>query len=377
MDTVTINLDILDWVASRIGTSRDDLPATIATRKADRERIAAGHLTVSQVEKIAQKARVPFGVLFLEKPPTTPRLDIPDLRQTPDPAPLSEDFVEVYTDALAKHDWYRRQLLTRDARPPTFVGKFRFGQRLRADEVATDILKTLDISDADRSQSQNADAYFSRLAMKAENAGVLVMKASYVKAQTRRALSVKEFRGFAVADKLAPLILINGRDAEVATVFTLMHELAHIWLGQSGVSDVTLIRSRGLEQFCNQIAARILLPETALKRVWLALKDVIAVAKHFRVSRFVAGIHLVHAGYITQEELNGVLETKLIAKKKGPVSQMTMIPIRNSRRLTRELVYSAARGETLYREAASLLNVKPDTVVALFESMRKKRIADR
>ncbi len=203
------------------------------------------------------------------------------------------------------------------------------------------------------------------------------MKASYVKAQTRRALSVKEFRGFAVADKLAPLILINGRDAEVATVFTLMHELAHIWLGQSGVSDVTLIRSRGLEQFCNQIAARILLPETALKRVWLALKDVIAVAKHFRVSRFVAGIHLVHAGYITQEELNGVLETKLTAKKKGPVSQMTMIPIRNSRRLTRELVYSAARGETLYREAASLLNVKPDTVVALFESMRKKRIADR
>lgn len=356
-----------------MGTSRDELPSILARRETDRRRIAAGQVTISQAEKIAHLAKVPFGTLFLPTPPPVPELDIPDLRQTPNPAPLGEDFVDVYTDVLAKHEWYRRQLRGRDARPPSFVGRFRYSQRPSPATVAADIVKVLHLSDLDRAQSPDADAYFSRLARRAEDAGVLVIKAGFVKASTRRSLSVKEFRGFAIADKLAPLIFVNSRDAEVATVFTLLHELAHIWLGQSGVSDVALFRSKGLEQFCNQVAAHVLVPAKALRDQWERLHDVLAVAKHFRVSRFVAGIHLVDLGLISQQELDTVLSKKLPIPKKTPVNGLITIPIRNSRRLTYELVSSAARGETLYRDAASLLNVKPDTVVSLYHALRESR----
>jgi Zn-dependent peptidase ImmA (M78 family) len=372
MDTVTINAVILEWVAGRMGTSREELPATLASRKSARERIAAGQLTVSQIEKIAKKARVPFGTLFLDKPPAAPKMDIPDLRQTPNPTPLGEDFTDTYVDVVAKHAWYRAQLSARGVRPPGFVGRFRFSEKPKADAVAADIVSTLGISDRDRAQSPNAEAYFSCLARKAEDAGVLIMKASFVKAQTRRPLSVAEFRGFAIADKFAPLIFVNSNDAEVATVFTLMHELAHIWLGQSGISEVEIRHATGLEKFCNQVAAEVLVPATALKSEWDRVRDVRAVAEHFRVSRFVAGIHLLDLKIISQKDLDTALSGKLPPRKKGKVSQLVMIPIRNSRRLTLDLVSSAARGETLYREAASLLNVKPDTVVTLYDSLRKK-----
>jgi Zn-dependent peptidase ImmA (M78 family) len=376
VDTVTIAAAILDWVADRIGTSREELPATIARRKSDRDRIAAGNLTVPQVQKIAKKARVPFGVLFLSQPPATPQLDIPDLRQTVNPLPLDDDFFDTYADALAKHAWYRRQLIGREAKRPTFVGRFRASTSRSARAVAADIVSTLGITDRDRARSRSADDYFTCLAKKAEEVGVLVMKASYVKAQTRRPLAVTQFRGFAIADGVAPLVFVNGNDAHVATVFTLMHELAHIWIGESGVSEVEIARASGIEAFCNNVAAEILVPTPALRGEWARVQDVQAVAKHFRVSRFVAGIHLARLGLITQEHLDAVLSVPLPRRQKAKVSQIVLVPIRNSRRLTAELVNSAARGETLYRDAASLLNVKPDTVVALYERSKGRRVAE-
>ncbi len=79
------------------------------------------------------------------------------------------------------------------------------------------------------------------------------------------AISVEAFRGFALADTVAPFIVINDQDAAVAWSFTLLHELAHLWLGKTGVSGRR--PDAQIEKFCNDVAALILLPQHELPAI--------------------------------------------------------------------------------------------------------------
>lgn len=229
MDALTLSPDVLKWAADQAGKSFEALVQIIAKRDRDRTRVLEGRLTSPQAEKVAKLTGVPFGLLFLKEPPQLERPSIPDLRQTPDPSPLSRNFAEVLEDALRKQQWYIDHLREVGAQPIPFVGKFADVGRPKTEDIAGDIKATLGLSSAVRTAARTADDYFTSIAVKAEAVGVLVMKSGIVKSNTKRPLSVKEFRGFALADPLAPLVFINGRDALVASVFTLVHELAHIW----------------------------------------------------------------------------------------------------------------------------------------------------
>jgi Zn-dependent peptidase ImmA (M78 family) len=364
--SLNLSTIVLDWAAKSVGESLESIATALARRPAVRERIMRGELTVAQAEKLAKQTRVPFGLLFLEEPPQLTQPAIPDLRQMDTPAPLSRDFFDVLADVLGKQEWYAAQLKRLDASAIPFVGRFKLNEALPAIVVAEDIRGTLGFTDECRSVSTTPEAYFSAISAKAESVGVLVMKNGIVKSNTRRALTEQEFRGFALADPLAPIVFVNGRDAGVASVFTLLHELAHVWLGETGVSDVFGPRDRDLERFCNRVAAEVLVPKAAFLREWQRTPDADVVARHFRVSRFVVGIRAVQLGRLTQAALDTLMATRLPQRKRSDGGNgLANIPIRNSRRLTRALVMSAVRGETMYRDAARLLNVRPDTVVTL------------
>lgn len=325
-----------------------------------------GQLTSPQAEKVAKLTGVPFGLLFLQKPPEIARPAIPDLRQTAEPSPLSRDFREVWEDALRKQQWYKDRLLELGATPLSFVGRFGDSALRKPEDIANDLVTVLALTPALRAVAKTADEYFSLIADRAEAVGVLVMKSGIVKSNTRRPLSVKEFRGFAIVDPLAPLVFVNGRDAMVASVFTLVHELAHIWLGQSGVSDLRSHLLKGIERVCNQVAAEVLVPRAEFLRQWELGDDLGRLAKVFRVSRLVIARRALDLVKIDQAAYDAIARATLVnTRTSSGGSPYRTIPTRNSKRLTAALVKSALAGETLLREAASLLSVRPETVMEL------------
>ncbi len=365
-DTLQVSRRILDWAAHQTGESLQSVAESIAKRPRDRERILSGDLTPGQVEKIAKRAGVPFGFLFLSEPPMLPRPQIPDLRQRPDALPLSADFFDVLEDVLNKRQWFIEHLGDNaDRERVAFVASFKYANHPPAELVARDIRIRLQLTEADRQGSGSTDEYFSLLSERAEALGILVMKSGIVRSNTRRPLSTDEFQGFAIADPVVPIVFVNGRDFVVSTVFTLAHELAHIWLGESGVTDTPRASARGVERLCNQIAAEVLTPKAEFLRYWRGPASVTAIATHFRVSRWVVAIKALELQLIDQATCDAILEVRFSRRTREGGHGLRTIPVRNSKRLTRELVASAMSGRTLIRHAAALLSVRPDTVIAL------------
>jgi len=370
MNQIAIPHSVLNWAAEKAEGSLHSFAEQIAKRKSDREQILEGRLTIPQIEKLAKKARIPFGYLFLSEPPNLDKVEIPDLRRVQDAMPLSDNFYETLEDIKAKQEWFIDFTKESGGGEVSFVGRFK-DRKKSANIIAADIKKELGISDDDRRRSPNAEAYFSRLSEKIERAGVLVFKSSIVRSNTKQALSEQEFRGFAINHKLVPVIFVNGRDAQVASVFTLMHELAHIWIGADGVSDVSAYPNNPIEKLCNEVASKVLVPNEIFMEHWSGLDSIGQIAKYFRVSRVVIARRALDNGLINREEYEEIASRAIRIKGVGKPTIYQTLPIRNSKRLTNAVIADAMSGNTLLRDAARLLNVKPSTVISFGERALK------
>lgn len=375
MAILKLSTEVLEWAAENIGESLESMSESFAANKEKREAFLKGNLTHTQAEKFANKVRIPYGYLFLSKPPKEIYLSIPDLRQTPNPEPLSQDFFEVLEDADRKQQWYKDYLKRIGASELPFVGKFSVS-RSNIKDIVQDITKTLSLTSKDVKSCATSDAYFTLLSKRVEDAGILVLKSGIVRSNTKRALSYKEFKGFALCDPIAPLVFINGKDFEVSWVFTLMHEVSHIWLGQSGVSDLALKPNNGhIEKICNAVAAEILVPEKEFLSAYSKNEDISGLARIFRVSRLVVARRALELKYISKPQYDVIADQSANAKPKlnnSGGNAYATLPVRNSQKLTDALVTSTMGGHTLFRVAARLLNVKPDTVSSLAKNRKKK-----
>jgi Zn-dependent peptidase ImmA (M78 family) len=375
MSNIHVSTTILAWAAGRLGTSLEGLAAAMANPKRV-ENFMSGTLTLTQASELAQKLHIPFGYLFLESPPKDERPQIPDLRQTQQPEPLSLAFYEVLEDIKNKIGWYNALLSEVEADELAFVGKYTNISATTPRIVARDIASTIGFSDSDRNGCKDSESLYNLLASKFEAVRILVFRSGIAKSNTKRPLAVSEFRGFAIADKMSPAIFINGRDAPAAWTFTLVHEAAHIWLGQSGVSDSSAsntVEAHGMEAFCNKVAAEFLTPENLFLKIWEETREakIATLARHFKVSRLVIARRALDFGLINREEYQEIHATSNPKKSENSGGNpYATIPIRSSKRFTEAVVNSAMTGETMLRDAGRLLNIKPGTVVELYKRRR-------
>ncbi|MBF0152522.1 MAG: ImmA/IrrE family metallo-endopeptidase [Magnetococcales bacterium] len=386
MNAVLVKPTMLRWARERAALSEEQLANKL---NVPTSRLLAweGGLkspTFKQAEKIAQKTHVPFGCLFLPEPPPEV-LPIPDLR-TWEGIPLeqpSADFFDLIRNVMFQQDWYREYRLEYGADPLPFVGKFRLGADVQT--VAEDIRRTLNMDHL--LSAPNWEKHLGLLCDRCEEVGIWIMRAGYIGSNTHRTLRVEEFRGFAISDPLVPLIFINGKDAKAAQIFTLAHELAHLWFGESGISNLRFDEAASgkhvrIERVCNRVAAELLVPRARFLAAWNSENspndNVLALTGAFKVSGVVIARRALDLGKIDnltyrtfcQQELKSWQKKQ--EKKTDGGNYYATLPIANGRKFTDAVLISAMSGKLLLRDAGGLLHMNPRTIQELFRQKHKE-----
>jgi Zn-dependent peptidase ImmA (M78 family) len=199
---------------------------------------------------------------------------------------------------------------------------------------------------------------------------VLVMRSGIVGNNTHRKLDVGEFRGFAISHSLAPVVFINSSDAPSARLFTLLHELAHIWLGCSGISNAVPGNTRREEVVCNGVAGEFLAPSVVFAELWAASSQDLAVrvaelAQRFHVSRFVIIRRALDMDLVDQETYSTFYRAELDAFRAadgGGGSFYRNAGAKNSARFAKAVIAEAFSGRLLLRDAGKLLGVQPSKI---------------
>jgi Zn-dependent peptidase ImmA (M78 family) len=267
----------------------------------------AEKLTLRQLEAFAKAASIPFGYLFLSEPPEE-RLPIPHFRTvegTPAEFP-SPDLLETVYTMQRRQAWMREYLVEQGHEALPFVGSANVNSNPQ--ELARRMREALGLNAEWAANLRRWTDALRALQEKPEAAGILVVTSSVVSNNTRRTLSVEEFRGFVLVDEYAPLVFINGADGKAAQMFTLAHELAHVWLGKSAAFDLHNLQpaSDTLEQTCNRIAAEFLVPEDSLQDFWPEARQQPVpfhpIARRFKVSEIVAARRALDLRLITRDD---------------------------------------------------------------------------
>lgn len=293
MTRIEVSPDLLRWARQRAGLSAEALalrfPQLPAWERSERRP------TFRQLEAFAKATRTPFGFLFLPEPPEE-RLPIADLRtiehRLTRPSP---ELLDTIYAMQRRQDWLREERIEGEVDPLEFAGNARLDDDPAA--VGQEMRRAVCVGDGWAAEVASWSEATSDLRRRIEGLGIMAVINGVVGNNTHRKLDVEEFRGFALTDRYAPLIFVNGADAKSAQMFTLAHELAHVWLGPvgEGLSGFDGIFPEGvrIERFCDQAAAEFLVPALELKERWRAVRRVAdpfeRLARHFKVSPIVAG----------------------------------------------------------------------------------------
>ncbi len=385
-----VNPNILVWARETAGFTLGQAAAAIGIKDGKSqtaiEKLASlesGETAPSrpQLLKMAQKYRRPLLTFYLDAPPRRGDRG-EDFRSVPD----RQAAPEARVDALVR-DIRARQATVRDfiledetRRKLAFIGSSKMADGTKP--VLNSIRSGLQLDVEAYRDQPSPEKAFAYLRSKAENAGIFVLLIGNLGSHHTN-ISVEAFRGFALADDVAPFVVINDQDAPTAWSFTLLHEIAHLWLGKTGVSGRS--HDMQIEKFCNDVAAGFLLPADELLNARITLADteqtVISKIDQFatdrHLSRSMVAYSLLRAGMMTEETWKTITawffaqwsksrDAKKDRKKdrKGPNYYVV-----RRHRLGRALLELVSRGidegSLTPTRASKVLGVKPRSVAPL------------
>ena len=374
---VEVAAPLLAWAAERSGLEHQELVRRFP--KLCEWEVGTRMPTLRQLEDFARATRTPVGYLLLDTPPTE-EVPIPDFRTQRDlgvrrPSP---DLLDTIALCQERQDWFQMHARASGQPPLAFVGSLDVGM---APALAADVMRdAIGFGLQERQQYTTWQDALRALIVSVEDSGVLVMTSGIVGANTRRVLDPDEFRGFSLVDDLAPVIFINGADTKAAQIYTLVHELAHLWLGQSALDDPRLGQRsiNGSERWCNQVAAELLVPTASLRERFNRQRPLDEQVEEFRRFYRVSGLVVLHslfdAGLISWDSFSAAygaeldrIEARSTIRSGGDFYRT--LPTRVSHRFARAVITSALEGETLYRDAYRMLGLRKHET---FEQLRDR-----
>ncbi|MCY3767491.1 MAG: ImmA/IrrE family metallo-endopeptidase [Gemmatimonadetes bacterium] len=370
---VEVKPELFRWARERAGIAVDALvrrfPRYLEWESGERQP------TLKQLENLARATHAPIGSFFLSEPLDEP-FPIPDMRTIGD-VTVGRHSVELRDTVylcLQRQDWYRDYARIEGEDSLAFVGSAT--TRSDVETTAEKIRTELDFDVEERGGLRSWTEALRRFIEQADALGVLVMTSGIVGNNTHRRLDPEEFRGFALSDDLAPLVFINGADTKAAQMFTLAHELGHIWLGESALSDVDVVSvpAHEIEGWCNRVAAELLVPRTSLLERYRKNEELPnqlnRLAREFKVSTLVVLRRLHDVDVLDREELGSAYGREMdrirtIEPKSGGSFHPTL-KARVGRRFGDAIVTSTLGGRTSFSESFRLLGIKKASTLRAF-----------
>ncbi len=387
---------VLTWARETAGMSLDDaaraLGLTDARGRTGVQRLEAMELGADEptrplLLKMAKTYRRPLLVFYLAEPPKTGDRG-QDFRTLPGHEKFNPELDALVRDIKARQGLIRSMLEDDKAEALPFVSSATM--ELPAPKLAARMAERLNFSLELYRVAKTRDEAFTYLRETIEASGVYVLLLGNLGSYHTN-IPVEVFRGFALADDIAPLIVINDQDSRTAWSFTALHELAHLWLGQTGISGAD--SENTIERYCNDVAGEFLLPATELRQLAPFLKlSVAAIAEHIepfaqahRVSRAMIAYKLYRAGMIGKTTWGALdqrfkdeylqfkqHEAERNKKAEGGPNYYIVRRHRVGPALLGLVRRSLDEGTITYTKASTVLGVKPRSVEPLL-SMRGAR----
>jgi len=377
MTRVAVPTRMLRWAIDRADVPEETLRERNNLDKLPEWLAGNRQPTLKQLEIFAKATHTPIGYLFLNEPPEE-RVPIPDFRTiaAQPVAHPSPNLLDTIYLCQQRQEWYRDYVRSLGEDPLPLIGSAHTADDINT--TARNIRETLGFDLDQRRRFRTWTDALRHFIEQADQLGVLVMVSGVVGSNNRRKLDPEEFRGFALTDPLAPLIFINGADSKSAQMFTLAHELAHLWLGESALSDATarITPNHAVERWCNHVAAELLVPLDAIRDAHdpdQPLADALqTLARRFKVSTLVILRRLHDARFLSRdrfwaafdEERQRLINLAVEKKRKGSRGDYYLTAAaRVSKRFARAVVVATWEGHSTFTEAYRLLGCRKSSTL--------------
>ena len=380
-----ITPNILRWARE---TSKMSIEQVALKTKVKEEKIALWENgedfpSINQLEKLSKLYRRPIAIFYLPEPPSDFQT-LRDFRRNIASKEYSTALTFLIRDIQSKQTWFSDFLKEEGETQLDFIGKFN--SRTSVEVIALDIIKTLGIESIERNQD-----ILKYWVDKIEQKRIFVSLSSNI--HSHLIIDINEVKGFAVSDKYAPFIFVNSADGKNSQLFTLIHELTHLWINASGVSSFDLIDFRNsedlkkydpIEVLCNRVTAEILMPKSSFSSILRNYKTITPqivekIAKEMRVSSFALSVRMLNLNIISEIQFNQFRKVfkdnydeylKIQAnkpKQKGGPSYYILKIRKNSKAFTLYIYGYYKSGKITGYEANKLLDIK----VSNFKNLEK------
>jgi Zn-dependent peptidase ImmA (M78 family) len=367
---VNVSTNMLTWAIARAGY---ELPIFTA-KFPDIQSWLKGEKkpTFKQLEDFSKKVHIPFGYLLLAEPPKE-QLPITFFRTNNS---LTEDTdINIYDTILMlqrRQSWLREYLQENDFQPLPFVGKYR--NQIKVDEIVTDIRNTLKLPENWAGQFKTWQDAQENLVSRIEEVGIITVFNGVVGNNGHRKIPVEVCRGFVLVDDFAPFMFINNADWKAAQMFTLIHELAHVWIGSSAGFDFRQLQPANdpTEKLCDKVAAEFLVPQKSFNDAWERTTDIKQLALHFKVSETVIARRALDMGKWTKKDFSNFYvkhAARAFTKKENQPTGGDFYATTRKRlspTFAAHINTAVKSGKLLYRDAYKLTNLKGDTFENFF-----------
>lgn len=381
---IKVSNEILDWIVTHVQI--ETLPEQIQEHL-EMWRSGVKTPTFNQIEKTSKATGIPLGYFFLQSPPNE-NLSLVEYR-TVDSVALekpSRNLMDTMHDMELVQQWTRDYLISEGNAALSFVGNNK--EITNISFFANSIRNILHLSNDWFKESKTSDDAFRLIRTAISNSGVIVMMSGIVGSNTHRALNIDEFRAFAMVDDFAPLIFINSNDSINGKLFSLLHEFAHICIGENSLFNDRYSNGKEIkktESICNAVAAEILVPQVFFKEKWNstiinyeAKKTISILSESFKCGVTVIARKALDNNFIdislydemAQLAVKNYFDYRKRRKEdSGGGDYYRTLSSRIDHRFFGMLRNSAAEGKTLYSDAFRLTNTNRSTFATLAEKL--------